>query len=198
MQSTPDNIEFALEDVRAETEPFPHFSSSAIFGAGFDQHLLQWFESAAQWSLTKTSFYTQYEFSLIGLELPDELKYLNSAPTLSYLSGEFERHFGKQLKVVEITAHKLVSGHRMGVHNDFIGKDETHRLVIQLNRDWTEQNGGYLVLFNSADSADVAKIIRPLNNTGIGFEISPKSYHAVSQVHHFNRYTLVYTFNERS
>jgi Rps23 Pro-64 3,4-dihydroxylase Tpa1-like proline 4-hydroxylase len=145
--------------------------------------------------LTKTNFYTQYEFSLTDLDLPDTLSFLNSQVTLLYLANSFDLVFGQKLKVIDITAHKLINGHKMGVHNDFIGSAETHRLVIQINDDWTDEHGGYLMLFHSKDASDVAGIIRPIHNTAVGFEISDHSFHAVSTVHDFTRYTLVYTFN---
>ena len=61
--------------------------------------------------------------------------------------------------------------------------DETHRLVAHINPTWTDANGGYLMLFNSSNSEDVSKVIRPLNNSGFGFAISKDSHHAISKIH---------------
>jgi Rps23 Pro-64 3,4-dihydroxylase Tpa1-like proline 4-hydroxylase len=195
METLPEIIEMPLIGITAANEPFPHFSASQVLSTQKADALLAWFQTSELWSLTKTNFYTQYEFSLVGLALPETLAFLNSPATLHHLSEIFEQHFGPKLKVIDITAHKLVDGHKMGVHNDFIGSAETHRLVIQINDNWADANGGYLMLFNSKEPSDVSKVIRPLRNTGIGFEISDHSYHAVSAVHGFTRYTLVYTFN---
>jgi Rps23 Pro-64 3,4-dihydroxylase Tpa1-like proline 4-hydroxylase len=196
METLPEIHEIPLSASILENSPFPHFAVAEAFTSESAAQLLSWFNVTDLWSLTKTDFYTQYEFSLVGLELPESLRFLNSVETLQYLADRFKQFFDARLKVIDITAHKLVDGHKMGVHNDFIGSAETHRLVIQLNDNWIDDNGGYLMLFNSKTSSDVAKIIRPLHNTGIGFEISARSYHAVSAVHDFTRFTLVYTFNE--
>ena len=195
METMPDLIEVPLSGITFAESPFPHFSISEVFFKPKAKELLSWFEDTELWSLTKTNFYTQYEFSLIGQELPDSLHILTHEAILLHRADTLSHLFSKRLKVCDITAHKLIEGHKMGVHNDFIGSAETHRLVIQINDSWTEKNGGYLMLFNSKDPADVARIVRPLHNTAIGFEISDRSNHAVSAVHHFTRYTLVYTFN---
>jgi Rps23 Pro-64 3,4-dihydroxylase Tpa1-like proline 4-hydroxylase len=196
METLPETNEIILSPSVLVNSPFPHFSVTEAFTSEKATELLNWFSLTDLWSLTKTNFYTQYEFSLIDIGLPETLKFLNSGESLQYLAERFDHVFGVRLKVIDITAHKLVDGHKMGVHNDYIGGAETHRLVIQLNDNWADDNGGYLMLFNSKAPSDVAKIIRPLHNTGIGFEISDHSYHAVSAVHNFTRYTLVYTFNE--
>jgi Rps23 Pro-64 3,4-dihydroxylase Tpa1-like proline 4-hydroxylase len=196
MQNLPETTDILLSGLRFNETPFPHFSLTQVFSQESAAALYKWFEECDLWSYRQTTFYTQYEFSLIGLELPQTLNFLNIEDTLSFLTRQFEESFGRNLKVIEITAHKLINGYRMGVHNDFIGKDETHRLVIQINSNWAERNGGYLMLFNSERPDDVSRIVKPLNNTGIGFEISEKSFHAVSTVHDFTRYTLVYTFKE--
>lgn len=188
-----------LDNIISATRPFPHFSSDKILAPELADHLLKWLKTSAQWQLTKTSFYTQYEFSLLDTSLPEELVQLKSSLLIQELYAYFTREFRTgTLALVGITAHKMTDGHRMGVHNDFIGKQETHRLVIQLNEHWNDENGGYLMTFNSSDPKDVATIMKPLHNSGIGFEISGNSYHAVSTVHAFERYTLVYTFSQIS
>ena len=186
-----------LHEPQFDTVPFPHFSCSQVFDKGLDRELLNWFKATDLWSLTKTDFYTQYEFSLLDCTLPQQLQALASKKTIGLIIQSFKEKFDvDSLDLVGLTAHKLIDGHRMGVHNDFIGKDESHRLIIQLNEHWTQQNGGFLMLFGSNDPNDVAKVVQPLHNSGVGFEISPLSYHAVSTIHNFLRYTLVYTFNK--
>jgi Rps23 Pro-64 3,4-dihydroxylase Tpa1-like proline 4-hydroxylase len=178
--------------------PFPHFSTDQMLDNNLATNLLSWFKGYDDWQFTKTSFYTQYEFSLMDMVLPAPLITLTSPGFIEQMTQFFEHTFAaKKLELVGITAHKLLDGYKMGVHNDFIGKEESHRLVIQINDGWKEHNGGYLMLFNSKDPNDVASLIRPIHNSGIGFEISSKSFHAVSTVYDFERYTLVYTFSNR-
>jgi len=188
---------FVQEKPAFDQNPFPHFTSSKIFDVEVEKLLLNWFNTTDLWSFTQTSFYMQYEFSLFDLELPKELSFLTEPKTIERIKGYFEEIFATvPLDLVGITAHKLTDGCRMGVHNDFIGKAETHRLIIQINNNWQQANGGFLMLFNSDNPKDVSKVVQPLNNSCLGFEISPKSYHAVSTVYNFSRYTLVYTFNK--
>lgn len=190
-----DNPELLLsENYKKINSPFPHFTSSRVFDQDTANSILYWLQTSDDWNLTKTSFYTQYEYSLYDVSLPSHLNFLCGEELCGRLRLLFEQVFNVQnLVIAGITAHKLVGGHRMGVHNDFIGDAETHRLVIQFNRNWRQENGGFLMLFNSRNPNDVATVISPVQNTALGFEISSNSYHAVSTVHDFERYTLVYT-----
>ena len=177
------------------TDPFPHFVIAGVLGEAELGSLYAFFESTDLWEYTRTDFYTQYEFSLLHAALPEACGWINDAGIIAALEKDFCRYFGeKSLKLTAVTAHKLTDGYRMGVHNDFLGGEETHRLVIQVNRNWSEDRGGFLMLFHSDQASDVARVVQPLNNSAMGFEISERSFHAVSTVHDFTRYTLVYTF----
>lgn len=185
----------ALDGLEAEHSPFRYFSSTRVFNNGLEKTLFDWLESTDMWGLTETDFYTQYEFSLLEIALPEPLRCITSEDTISAITDAFARSFDvPPLELAGITAHKLTDGHRMGIHNDFIGPEETHRLIVQISPGWAYNKGGFLMLFHSRDPQDVAQVIRPLDNTGIGFEISQRSYHAVSTVYDFCRYTVVYTF----
>lgn len=193
----PDILDF--DDVIVENAPFNHFLIESVLKDGLEKKILDWLETTDNWDYTETDFYTQYEFSLLNVEIPEELQPLLSNQTIDAIKEQFKKNSKtNSLELVGLTVHKLIDGYKMGVHNDFIGNDESYRFLIQINSGWEENNGGYLMLFNSMNSQDVAKIIIPLNNTGFGFEISPKSFHAVSTVYEFFRYTLVYTFKEIS
>ena len=50
--------------------------------------MLDWFEGDAPWKLKITSFYEQYEFSLLDVGLPTEFAPLCANDTLSYLRRE--------------------------------------------------------------------------------------------------------------
>lgn len=187
----------ALPLVQSEKTPFPHFTCETVFNDGTDRAILAWLQESINWDLTKTDFYTQYEFSLLDFNLPEEVKFLVSKDVTEAIISSFSTAFGvSKLVLVGVTAHKLMNGHRIGIHNDFIGNEESHRLIIQFTPDWKEENGGYLMLFGSSEASDVYKIIKPLNNTGLAFEISASSFHAVSTINNYSRYTLVYTFKK--
>ena len=101
---------------------------------------------------------------------------------------------GAPVALTEVTAHKLLPGQTIRVHNDHRPRGETHRLLVQLNRGWDDEQGGLLLLFGSAAADDVRRILRPTHRSATAFEISPKSFHAVSTIRRGERYTLVYSF----
>lgn len=180
-------------------QPFPHFCTPDIFPPEFAQQVLYWLEQGQTWEFTRTDFYEQYEFSLLHLDLPTQLGSLISPATVHTLEADLAAKFQVEaLELVGVTIHKLADGQRIGIHNDFISEAESHRLIIQLNRGWAPEHGGYLMLFNSASAQDVQQLVMPASNSAFGFEISPNSYHAVSTVNDFARYTLVYTFKRRA
>lgn len=167
--------------------------------SAFGERLLDWFESGAPWHLKVASFYEQYEFSLLDADLPTEIGALCDADTLCYLRREVGGLFQTRLAdPVDVTAHQLVPGQRIRIHNDFIPGRETHRLLLQLNRDWSEECGGMLLLFQRPEPEAVTRMIWPTSCSALAFAISPKSHHAVSTVHKGQRFTLVYSFYEQA
>ena len=181
-----------------ENQPFSHFCCTSVLQNSIESQLYDWFELTTNWTLTQTDFYEQYEFSFLSIKLPTNLQCLVSEKTIKKIEGEFKSVFGiEAFDLVGVTAHKLVDGQRIGIHNDFINGEETHRLVIHINPNWNEENGGFLMLFNSSKSEDVSKIVSPINNSAFGFEISNHSHHAVSKIYDFSRYTIVYTFKKK-
>jgi len=181
--------------VKTFSRPFPYFHSPEAFTKDVSEEILNWLEFEARWKLVEANFYEQYEFSAADAELPARLSFLREDFFLSELKTRIQFLFRSTLSNrIDLTAHKLVPGQRIRIHNDFIPGQETHRLLIQLNRDWTDDNGGFLLLFNSSDPADVHKIFRPSHNSVVGLAITPKSHHAVSAIHHGERFTLVYSF----
>jgi hypothetical protein len=182
----------------AQTAPFPHFLVDDCLDKELAAELLDWFERQAPWRLVETDFYEQYEFSLFDADLPQRLKTLVDPSSLAALRDTMSKAFGTAFKDrMTVVAHKLVRGHRIAIHNDFLDGEETHRLTVQVNRGLKDSDGGFFMLFNSCDAADVHKVLRPISGTGLGFEIGPHSYHAVSAVHGGERYTLVFSFYAR-
>lgn len=175
--------------------PFPCFTVSQVLSEELEQKLLAWFESAAPWRLSVMDFYEQYEFDFKDAVIPDGLKSLFSEDALAQLRDRIGSLLGATLKSqVDITAHKLSRTQRIRVHNDARPEGETHRLLVQLNRGWNEANGGLLMLFSGSEVETLDDIILPTSRSAFGFEISQASYHAVSQVHQGDRYTLVFSF----
>jgi len=186
-----EKIDFS--DIEVCTEPFDYFTLPHAFSEKESSLTLYWLETSAPWKFVKADFYTQYEFDLDGVDLPEGISFLNQKEFLNYLTEQFEDIFSVKLaKQVDITAHKLIKGHTIRLHNDYIYGQETHRLLIQLNRNWSDENGGFLIFFNSSDPKDIHRVIHPVHNSSAGFAISPKSNHAVSTIHDGERYTVVF------
>jgi|SRR6185295_5818250 len=190
---------FRLTSPEVFSDPFPYFTAAEAFGEDVSSAILQWLETEAPWKLVETDFYEQYEISFSGIRLPPYLEFLVGQALVDDLRPKVERIFGTQLgRRIDCTAHKLVPGQRIRIHNDFIPGDETHRLLVQLNRGWPDDQGGFLMLFNSPDPSDVHRVFSPVHNSVVGFAISEDSNHAVSTIHGGERFTLVFSFYGKS
>lgn len=176
-------------------EPFPHATAVSVLPKPLIDNTLHWMETHAPWSLQVTDFYEQWEIRMEEEELSTDLAPLLHKDTVDHLvQGMFCAFTSETLHLVEVTAHKLLPGQTIRVHNDYLEGEESHRLLIQLNRGWIDTQGGLLMLFGSPEVNDIRRVIRPLHASGVAFAISPKSFHAVSTVQSGERYTLVYSF----
>jgi hypothetical protein len=175
--------------------PFRHFVLRRCIDPSTADALLAWFETAAPWRLVETDFYEQYEFNLFDAVLPGLGAQLTDPIVLSEIRSQLAVLFGVEFEDrVGVVAHKLSPGQRTAIHNDYLTREETHRLVIHLNRGLHDEDGGLFMLFNSSDPSDIFRVLRPLNLSDLGFEISARSFHAVSRMHAGDRYTLVFSF----
>ena len=192
------NTPLRLSAVNVFSEPFRYLISPEALNPDLSDVVLEWLDTSESWTLVETDFYEQFEFSLWNVEVPAALSFLRAPGFLTAMKTKLEKLFEITLgDRLDITAHKLIPGQRIRLHNDFIPGAETHRLFIQFNRDWRDENGGLLVLFNSLDPADIHKVFQPSHNSAFGFAISPDSNHAVSTLHTGVRFTLVYSFYEQ-
>jgi hypothetical protein len=174
--------------------PFRHAMLTACFSAATGEYLLRWLETDAPWVAKRTDFYEQFEFSCWDSVSP-AAAYLTSTLVLDQVRDAMTGMFGVSFDdEVSIVCHKLVHGQHIGIHNDYLDdRDETHRLTIQVNRGLADADGGVLMLFNSDDAADIHRLLRPEHLSALAFEISPQSFHAVSQIHSGERYTIIYS-----
>jgi Rps23 Pro-64 3,4-dihydroxylase Tpa1-like proline 4-hydroxylase len=190
-----DGNNISLSEIEVEKQPFPHFTSPNAFCGDTALKIYDWLEHFHIWTLTKTDFYDQYEFNLLIEPIPETFQFLREDATIQVFVNRLKDVFKlPSFKLVGASVHKLVTGQRIAIHNDYINEEETHRLVIHFNPKWKQENGGFLMLFNSLNVEDLSKVIEPLNNLVFGFEISKVSHHAVSKIYDFSRYTIVYTF----
>jgi len=180
----------------ADVAPFPHYGWDQVLPESTAHDVLAWFENDAPWNLRIASFYEQYEFSLLVSSPPAVLEALVSADTIAKLASDLRElfKFDRDLVLVDVSAHRLTAGQTIRVHNDYLGSEETHRLLIQFNCGWSIEDGGLLMLFGSDAAKDIHSALLPSHGSAFAFEISPRSFHAVSKVNAGERYTLVYTF----
>lgn len=178
-------------------EPFLHTTATGVIPDDLCALTLDWMETEGPWKLRIASFYEQWEMHLDAETLPVRLLALCAPAAVEWLSQLMLAPLGSMgLRLTEVTAHKLVTGQTIRVHNDYRHGGETHRLIVQLNRGWRDEQGGLLMLFSSSSPDDVRRIIRPLNGSAMAFPITSHSFHAVSTIRSGERYTLVYSFRD--
>jgi Rps23 Pro-64 3,4-dihydroxylase Tpa1-like proline 4-hydroxylase len=182
-----------------QKSPFPYYISEKALTTEAAVALLGWLERDAPWQLVETGFYEQYEFSFFNVDLPPAIAALVDKTNLTRVKAFVQETFGVTLSDrMDLTAHKLLPGQRIRLHNDYIPGEETHRFLVQLNRGWDDDNGGLLMFFNSSEPSDIHRVIRPNHNSCAAFEISSASNHAVTTIHGGERYTLVFSFYKHS
>jgi Rps23 Pro-64 3,4-dihydroxylase Tpa1-like proline 4-hydroxylase len=187
----------ALADLRED--PFPHTSTACLVSNELAEEALNWMETVAPWRLRVESFYEQWELHLNEDVLPKGLRSLIEPETVNQLARRMLSPLSShELELAEVAAHKLIAGQTIRVHNDFLGDAESHRLLLQLNRNWTDACGGLLMLFGSSSADDVRRVVKPLHRSGFAFTISPSSYHAVSTIRGGERFTVVFSFRQQS
>lgn len=191
------NARVAIADVRLA--PFAHATHAAPLPTDLCEDTLAWMETTALWRLRIADFYEQWELHLEPSALPDPLRPLLAADTIQHLLGLMFAPFEPaELELTEVTAHRLLPGQTIRVHNDYLADGESHRLLVQLNRGWDDDQGGLLMLFGSASPEEVRRMLRPTHRSAMAFAISPLSFHAVSTIQRGERYTLVYSFKTRA
>jgi Rps23 Pro-64 3,4-dihydroxylase Tpa1-like proline 4-hydroxylase len=175
--------------------PFSWFSVPSIVSPEAEEILLHWLETEAPWKISVTDFYEQFEFSFKDIAIPSFLEPFFSEESVDRIREHVGKLLGAPLsKQIDITAHRLHRSQKIRIHNDARPDGETHRFLIQLNRGWPEDNGGMLMLFAGPDVEQLTDILPPTSRSAFGFQISPNSYHAVSQVHKGERFTIVFSF----
>jgi Rps23 Pro-64 3,4-dihydroxylase Tpa1-like proline 4-hydroxylase len=176
-------------------EPFDHALAMEALPRDLADGVLEWMEQDAPWELRIASFYEQWELHLDAGMLPPRLRSLCAQSTIERLAQKMLAPLTPaSLQLTDITAHKLVEGQTIRIHNDLLDGQETYRLLVQLNRGWRDEQGGMLMIFASASADDLRRVIRPIHGSAFAFAITPRSFHAVSSVRSGERFTLVFSF----
>ncbi|MEU6904372.1 cyclophane-containing peptide 2OG-Fe(II) oxygenase YhhC [Streptomyces coeruleorubidus] len=188
-----------LRDAEVNRVPFLYFVAKDVFDGRLADDLLAWLQGTATWNLHNGEFFEQYECDLMAADLPQRCSAVRDEAFLR----ELRRRLGEIFDVeftdrVTIVAHKLTQGQGIGIHTDAPSDGlETHRLTVSLGKEFVDSMGGHLVFFASGDSGDVNRVFRPVHNAGVGFAMSERSYHAVSDVRQGERYSVVFSLWEK-
>jgi Rps23 Pro-64 3,4-dihydroxylase Tpa1-like proline 4-hydroxylase len=189
-------IEPAFASAKVSGTPFPHVRIPTILSDEQGKSALNWLKKEAPWRLRVEHFYEQSECSLLGTKLSEKIGFLVDPSFIEQIREAIWIDFKLRVSptLVDVNAHRLTPGQTIRIHNDFIEDKETHRLLVQLNDGWTAEQGGLLMLFRGPTPEDAHSVILPRHRSGFAFEISPLSFHAVSQIKYGERYTVVYSF----
>lgn len=192
-------VDSALRSAQSIPKPFPHFSLPVVFDSETADAILDFLEKETPWELESQTFYTHYGCATIVEHFCGKPAAVAGLPeTITLIRRHLERIFNKSLTDrFNLVAHKMLPGHKIGIHNDHpSGGTETHRFLVNFSRHFDDSYGGHLVLFSKDDLEEDTVILRPLNNAGMGMELSMRSYHYVDEIKAGERYSLVYSFWE--
>lgn len=185
-----------------ETSPFRHFAIENFIDEDVASALLRWFDEEADWNAKSIAgLGTLSSVDMHTSEL-DQLDFLTEEPFLSHLRRQMGELFGTALEgFVDLTGNRMTPRQEIGVHNDIstlpLAFRFTHRLVLYLNHQYSEEYGGALRLANALSRsrrAPAQKRILPVHRSAFGFEISAASYHAIEPVRKGTRYSVTFTF----
>ena len=186
-----------------ETRPFRHFSIENFIDEDVASSLLRWFEREAEWNAKSIAgLGTLSSVDLHTSKLGRQLGFLTGERFLSNLRRQMGELFATELEgFVDLTANRMMRTQKIGAHNDISTLPPafrfTHRLVLYLNHQYSEEYGGALRLADTLSpsrSASLQKRILPVHRSAVGFEISESSYHAIEPVRKGTRYSLSFTF----
>lgn len=159
-------------------------------------------ETEDRWKLHEEWFFSQNEYYWVrrefgrppvgDLSLPiKELLYQGK----KLFENQFNSVIGKHFTVV---GHQMVPGQMVGIHNDSPdldrGRIENFRLVYYLDRDFSDNKGGHLIIFGSRNISDVLDALRPIFNSAILMQLSDSSFHAINKVKRGKRYSIVVSY----
>lgn len=187
-----------ISRISVEAQPHPHFCHRNFLNPLLASGTLDWLE-ATDWSYRSIdNFYEVFDKDLRSGVLPQDVRELVEPNFIARIRTSMEEAFGEPLSLeADVTAQKMVTGQRIGIHSDYGPKNQACRMLVHLNRGWHVNNGGLFILFKEEFPqaiGDSDRLYLPEHNCAFGFKISPQSFHAVSRVSHGERYSLCYSF----
>lgn len=187
----------AESSIDLHSTPFPHFVSSNFIDEQTAAAALAGLEQTREWILSPDDGFSHFlELSLKRTPVR-ALAPLMHPEFVDAVRAVCTEQFGLSFdEDVRLAVHRMDGGSRVRVHTDHGVEPFTHRVVLHLNRGWDAEHGGMLLLLEASrreELDDVHRYYLPVHRLAIGFEISPRSYHAVSEVLQGSRYTICYS-----
>lgn len=174
------------EQYRSAT-PFPHIVLDGLFPDDVLARVLEQFPKPDEIDWVRFDSPTEKKLGYFHTsELRDDLwrflMHMNSPPMLEFL----ERLTGIEGLVPDpyfggAGPHQILPGGYLKVHADFnvhpkLNLDRRLNMLIYVNRDWREEYGGHLELWDTQMSACCEKIL-PVFNRTVVFDTTDTSYH---------------------
>ena len=164
-----------LSDARFFSDPWDYFCCDQAFSAVEMQHFLDLLASATDWEQHSSSLYDG---------------------AMSDCTSEFDAGMAASLvgRMAELTGLRLTSQLQVNVQLMMPGEDvrphsdrpllgyELVRLVLQLNRDWPDEAGGFLHLHPDAAGETTVVRVAPEFNSAVGFVLNESCFHSVTRV----------------
>jgi Rps23 Pro-64 3,4-dihydroxylase Tpa1-like proline 4-hydroxylase len=189
---------FRIDEVEMQEIPFVHFFKQDFVDPELANEILEWFRKCNLWKPRKVKdFYEVADFDFGKATVPAKFDFLKSPSLVKSLVAFAKKSCPQVNGKVDITAHRMTNGEKIKIHTDHGDLDQHFRIIIQFNKDWEISNGGLIMLFDSDSPSleqETNRIYIPENGSAWGFEISERSFHAVSPIRNNIRYSLVYTF----
>lgn len=175
--------------------PFTHFVRFDAIESDAASATLRWLEGSDRWISRVDARYHFYELALRDTAPPPVASFM-FRESCDAVREECSRTFGIDFENVTVAIHKMQPGCHIRIHTDHGTDAVTHRFIVHLNRGWDASFGGLLLFLDAEHRDEIHEGHRyyiPQHRLGVGFEVSERSYHAVSEVLAGTRYTLCYS-----
>ncbi|GHA18954.1 hypothetical protein GCM10008090_30790 [Arenicella chitinivorans] len=194
---------FNLENNDLVAHPFRHSTGIGVLPNNLVRDVLIWCREYPNWKhKTLPDFLSLYSNRPAQDEIPKSISWLFSDEAFFSALRHVQKVYDVELSSqIDIQFQKMSENDYVKIHSDHHSKKkQTHRFLIHFNEGWTEENGGYFMVFgddNGTPNLSDNRTYLPLSNSVFTFEISEKSHHAVSKVLKGDRYTLMYSFRAK-
>jgi len=182
-----DELAQACSTEYRSAEPFPHTVIDDFFPPSVVETILDHFPKPdeAPWKKYDTDQELKLEFSKVD-RLPAPLRtalyFCNTAPMLQFL--ENLTGIAELIPDAYFTGgglHQIERGGKLEVHADFNklkgwNLERRLNLLLYLNRDWKDEYGGHLELWNRQMTKSVKKVL-PIVNRCVIFSTEADAYH---------------------